>query len=176
MAVISTAAGLDVRDRITRTAAERRSQARAAYNAYLATCPARHLLDRVSGKWVSLVLNALADGPRRYSDLARTIAGVSQKMLTQTLRTLERDGLVTRTITPAVPVRVEYALTPLGESLLPVMQAIKDWAETHIESVHAARATYDAGHSALCVIAVDDCNDSEAVGSDGDIDDPWAGR
>jgi DNA-binding HxlR family transcriptional regulator len=128
----------------TRTAAQQREQARIAYDAYLATCPARQLLDRVSDKWVSLVLVALTDGPQRYSDLSRTIAGVSQKMLTQTLRNLERDGLISRSVTPTVPVRVDYALTPLGASLLPLMQAVKDWAEAHIEQVHAARDTYDA--------------------------------
>jgi DNA-binding HxlR family transcriptional regulator len=127
----------------TRTAAQRRQEARIVYDAYLATCPARQLLDRISDKWVSLVLNALADGPRRYSDLSRTLAGISQKMLTQTMRTLERDGLVSRSVTPSVPVRVDYALTPLGASLLPLMQAIKGWAETHIEQVNAARDTYD---------------------------------
>ncbi|MEU8106680.1 helix-turn-helix domain-containing protein [Nonomuraea muscovyensis] len=128
----------------TRTTAQQREQARIAYDAYLATCPARQLLDRISDKWVSLLLTALADGPQRYSGLSRTIAGVSQKMLTQTLRTLERDGLVSRSVTPSVPVRVDYALTSLGVSLLPVMQAIKDWAETHIEQVAAARDTYDS--------------------------------
>jgi DNA-binding HxlR family transcriptional regulator len=127
----------------TRPTAQQREEARIAYDAYLATCPARQLLDRISDKWVSLLLTALADGPQRYSGLSRTIAGVSQKMLTQTLRTLERDGLVSRSVTPSVPVRVDYALTPLGVSLLPVMQAIKDWAETHIEQVAAARDTYD---------------------------------
>ncbi|MEV0143563.1 MULTISPECIES: helix-turn-helix domain-containing protein [unclassified Nonomuraea] len=129
----------------TRTVAERREEARAAYDAYLAVCPARQLLDRISDKWVSLLLNALADGPRRYSDLSRTVAGVSQKMLTQTLRALERDGLVSRSVTPSVPVRVDYELTPLGRSLLPVMQAIKQWAEANIEQVTAAREAYDAG-------------------------------
>ncbi|GAA2294577.1 helix-turn-helix domain-containing protein [Nonomuraea roseoviolacea subsp. roseoviolacea] len=128
----------------TRTAAERREEARAAYDAYLEECPARQLLDRISDKWVSLLLNALADGPRRYSDLSRTVAGVSQKMLTQTLRALERDGLVARSVTPSVPVRVDYELTPLGHSLQPVMRAIKDWAESNIEQVIAARDTYDA--------------------------------
>ncbi|NRQ31853.1 helix-turn-helix transcriptional regulator [Nonomuraea sp. NN258] len=127
----------------TRTSAQRRAQARIAYDAYLADCPARQLLDRISDKWVSLVLTALADGPQRYGGLARTLAGVSQKMLTQTLRTLERDGLISRAVTPSVPVRVDYALTPLGVSLLPVMRAIKDWAETHIEQVAAARESYD---------------------------------
>ncbi|MEV6551772.1 helix-turn-helix domain-containing protein [Streptomyces sp. NPDC051597] len=127
----------------TRTAAQRRADERAAYDAYLATCPARQLLDRISNKWVSLALNALADGPLRYRDLNRIIAGVSQKMLTQTLRVLERDGLLTRTVTPSVPVRVDYQLTPLGRSLLPVMASIKAWAECHIEEVQTARMDYD---------------------------------
>jgi len=101
------------------------------------------VLDALSDKWVTLVLTALAGGPCRYSDLARTIAGISQKMLTQTLRTLERDGLVTRTITPSVPVRVDYELTALGQTILPVVAAIKRWSETHIQEIHAARVAYD---------------------------------
>ncbi|SHN29883.1 winged helix-turn-helix transcriptional regulator [Actinacidiphila paucisporea] len=127
----------------TRTASQRRAEASIIYDAYLAECPARQLLDRIADKWVSLVVNALADGPRRYSELQRRLASVSQKMLTQTLRHLERDGLVSRTVTPAVPVRVAYELTPLGRSLLPVMRAIKDWAEEHMDEVQAARVTYD---------------------------------
>ena len=127
----------------TLTAAQRREQDRAMYNAYVAECPSRQVLDALSDKWVTLVLTALADSPRRYSELSRTIAGVSQKMLTQTLRTLERDGLVSRAITVSVPVRVDYELTPLGRTLLPVVRAIKDWSETHIAAVHAARAAYD---------------------------------
>ena len=127
----------------TLTAAQRREQERAAYNAYVAECPSRQVLDALSDKWVTLVLTALADSPRRYSELTRTIAGVSQKMLTQTLRMLERDGLVSRTITVSVPVRVDYELTPLGRTLLPVVRAIKDWSENHIAEVHAARAVYD---------------------------------
>ncbi|GAA2394078.1 helix-turn-helix domain-containing protein [Dactylosporangium salmoneum] len=127
----------------TRTVAQRREQQRREYDAFMATCPARKLLDRISDKWVSLVLTALTGGPQRYSDLSRRIAGVSQKMLTQTLRTMERDGLLTRTVTAAVPVRVDYRLTALGESLLPLMAAIKAWAETHIEAVERAQAAYD---------------------------------
>ena len=100
------------------------------------------MLDALSDKWVTLVLTALAGRPQRYSELSRTIAGVSQKMLTQTLRLLERDGLVTRTITASVPVRVDYQLTSLGRTLLPVVRAIKDWSETHIAEVQAARAAY----------------------------------
>lgn len=126
----------------TRTAAQLRSERGTAYDAYLAECPARKLLDRISDKWVSLAINALADGPQRYSDLQRRLASVSQKMLTQTLRNLESDGLVTRTVQPTVPVRVDYELTPLGRSLLPVMQAIKNWAEEHMDEVEAARARH----------------------------------
>jgi DNA-binding HxlR family transcriptional regulator len=129
----------------TVTAAQQREQERAAYNAYVAECPSRQVLDALSDKWVTLVLTALADAPRRYGELSRTIAGVSQKMLTQTLRMLERAGLVTRTITASVPVRVDYQLTPLGRTLLPVVRAIKDWSETHISEVHAARVAYDHG-------------------------------
>ena len=124
----------------TMTAAERRAKAREAYDAYIAECPSRQLLDTLSSKWVTLIVFALADGSQRYSQLSRTIAGVSQKMLTQTLRALERDGLVKRTITPAVPVRVEYALTPLGQSLVPLVGQIKAWAEEHMDDVLAARA------------------------------------
>jgi DNA-binding HxlR family transcriptional regulator len=128
----------------TRTAAQRRAESARAFDAYLATCPARHLLDRISDKWVSLVLGALDSGPRRHSELARRIAGVSQKMLTQTLRSLERDGLVSRTVTPMVPPMVEYALTPLGESLMPLIVHVRMWAEEHMPEVLAARAAYDA--------------------------------
>src|ERR671936_2071743 len=116
----------------TMTASERRAKRAEQYNAYLATCPARQVLDSLSDKWVTLVLNALSDGPKRYSDLARIISGVSQKMLTQTLRSLERDGLVTRTVTPSVPVTVAYELTDLGLSLDHVMRGIKEWAEAHM--------------------------------------------
>jgi DNA-binding HxlR family transcriptional regulator len=134
----------------TLTAAQRREAARAEYDAFLAACPSRQVLARISDKWVTLILVALAGGPLRYSDLCRAIAGVSQKMLTQTLRTLERDGLVSRTMTPTPPVRVDYALTPLGMSLMPAVNAIKTWAEGHIDEITASRAEYDsrtAAHS-----------------------------
>ena len=127
----------------TLTSAERRERERANYNAFLAECPSRLLLDRLSDKWTTLLLVAMAEGPQRYSELARGVAGVSQKMLTQTLRNLERDGLITRHVTPSVPVRVDYELTELGRSLLPVMRAVKDWAEVHMGDVRAARARFD---------------------------------
>ncbi len=132
----------------TMTAAQRREQARAAYDAFIRSCPTNQLLGRLSDKWVSLVVAALSAGPMRYSDLTRKIAGVSPKMLTQTLRTLERDGILTRTVTPSVPVRVDYELTPLGASLSGLLTAVKDWAETHFDEVHAARERYDAENSA----------------------------
>lgn len=130
----------------TMTAAQRRQREREAYNAYIAECPSRQVLDAISDKWVTLVLSALAEGPLRYSDLSRRIAGVSQKMLTQTLRQLERDGLLTRTLTPAVPVRVDYQLTELGKTMLPVVAAIKQWSEAHIQEIHTARDAFDQRH------------------------------
>jgi DNA-binding HxlR family transcriptional regulator len=142
----------------TMTAAQRRAAAKVQFDAFLAACPSRQLLDRTSDKWVVLILCALGgDGPQRpkagarrgprplrYSELARTLAGVSQKMLTQTLRSLERDGLVTRTVTPTVPVTVTYELTDLGRSLLEVTRGLKSWAETHMATVLAHRDAYDA--------------------------------
>ncbi|MFE7173389.1 winged helix-turn-helix transcriptional regulator [Streptomyces sp. NPDC057616] len=128
----------------TMTASQKREQARVAYDAFLRACPTNQLLDRLSDKWVSLVVAALSTGPMRYSDLSRKIAGVSPKMLTQTLRSLERDGILTRTVTPSVPVRVDYELTELGGSLAQLMTAVKTWAETHFDEVHAARERYDA--------------------------------
>ena len=141
----------------TTSAAEKRAQAKVEYDAFLAGCPSRRLLDRISDKWVALVLAALgSDGPQhrggdrvgaprsmRYSELFRRLAGVSQKMLTQTLRSLERDGLVTRTVTPTVPVTVTYELTDLGRSLQHLMRGIKAWAEAHMDEVRANREEYD---------------------------------
>ncbi|GAA1843646.1 helix-turn-helix domain-containing protein [Pseudonocardia ailaonensis] len=128
----------------TTTAADRREDERQAYNAFLAACPSRMVLDRISDKWVGLLLGALSGGPRRYSELARRVAGVSPKMLTQTLRALERDGLVEREVTAAVPVRVDYRLTPLGTGLHQAVLHLKVWAEAHVEEVLAARDRYDS--------------------------------
>jgi DNA-binding HxlR family transcriptional regulator len=128
----------------TKSAAQRRADAARVYNAYLANCPTRQVLATIGDKWSSLTINALADGPRRHGQLMAEIAGASQKMLTQTLRTLERDGLVTRTVTPTVPVRVDYELTDLGRGLVPVMQALKRWSEANIEQILAARGVYDS--------------------------------
>ncbi|MCX6469492.1 MAG: helix-turn-helix domain-containing protein [Corynebacteriales bacterium] len=137
----------------TTTAASRRRDQRESYNAFLAVCPSRQLLDRVSDKWVVLILCALAgEGPgsdgdperMRYSELSRIIAGVSQKMLTQTLRSLERDGLVERTVTPTVPVTVHYELTALGLSLHQCTTQLRSWAQAHMDAVNANRDRYDS--------------------------------
>ncbi|MFI7405445.1 winged helix-turn-helix transcriptional regulator [Streptomyces sp. NPDC049541] len=140
-------------------AAQKRAQAKVEYNAFLAECPSRQLLDRISDKWVVLILCALggdnspgrpvaapADAPKamRYSELARLLAGVSQKMLTQTLRSLERDGVVTRTVTPTVPVTVSYELTDLGLSLHHMTRGLRSWAQTHMAEVLANRGNYDS--------------------------------
>lgn len=126
-----------------RTASQRRKEAKIAYDAFMACCPSRQLLDVLSDKWVCLIVAALSDGPKRHGELARTIAGVSQKMLTQTLRSLERDGLLQRTVTASVPVRVDYALTPLGRDFLGVVASVKRWAEQHMPEVQSARKSYD---------------------------------
>ncbi len=128
----------------TRTAEQRRAQEKVVYDAFLAMCPTRHVMATVGGKWAALLVAALADGPRRHAELRSAVGGISQKMLTQTLRELERDGLVRRTVTAQVPVRVDYALTPLGRTIVPVLRALKDWSETHIEEVLAARDAFAA--------------------------------
>lgn len=127
----------------TSRAVQRRARARATHLAAMAACPTHRVLDRMGDRWVSLILNELAGGPRRHGELARAVAGATQKMLTQTLRVLERDGLVARSATASVPPSVHYRLTPLGESLLPVMAVVTDWAERHIDDIEAARAAYD---------------------------------
>ncbi|GAB2819684.1 winged helix-turn-helix transcriptional regulator [Lentzea nigeriaca] len=117
--------------------------------AFLAGCPSRQLLDRISDKWVVLVLCALGGGPMRYSELARMLAGVSQKMLTQTLRSLERDGLLTRTVTPTVPVTVSYELTDLGRSLHELTRGLRSWAQEHMDEVLANVERYDTAKTEL---------------------------
>lgn len=113
-------------------------------NAYAAECPTRLVLDRVADKWTVLVLGLLADGPLRFNALRRRVEGVSQKMLSQTLKSLERDGLVTRRAYATVPVTVEYAVTPLGATLSATLDPLRHWAETHITEVQAAQRRYDA--------------------------------
>ena len=129
---------------MTSTAAQRRHEVKMGYNAFLEGCPTRQVLATVGDKWATLTITALADGPQRHSQLLRTIAGASQKMLTQTLRTLERDGLVTRRVTPSVPVRVDYELTDLAATLVPLIAALKNWSETNMDDILLARAKFDA--------------------------------
>jgi DNA-binding HxlR family transcriptional regulator len=113
-------------------------------NPYAADCPTRQLLDRIGDRWTVLIIGALADGPLRYTALAKRIEGVSQKMLTQTLRALERDGLVIRTVLPVIPPHVEYELSPLGSDLLSTVSVLERWAINHIDDVESAREDFDA--------------------------------
>lgn len=128
----------------TMTAEQQREQARREHEAWLAACATSEVVSFVGNKWFGQVVNVLADGPHRYSQLERRIASVSPKMLTQTLRTMERDGIVDRQVTPTVPVRVDYSLTPLGRTLLPILLELKTWAEAHVDDIAGARAAYDA--------------------------------
>ncbi|MCW2796203.1 helix-turn-helix domain-containing protein [Nocardioides sp.] len=129
----------------TMTADQRRAVAKQEFDAFMAACPSRALLDVIANKWVCLVLGALADGPRRHGELRRQIAGISQKMLTQTLRELERDGLVTREVTASVPVRVDYEMTELGNDLQRVVHGLKVWAEDNMAKVLEHRALAESG-------------------------------
>ena len=115
-----------------------------AYNVFKLNCPSRQVFDLIGERWTGLVLLALPGRPQRFSALRRQIEGISPKMLTQTLRALERDGLVTRTVHAVVPPRVDYALTRLGESLLGLVAELEKWAMTHIDDVLTARAAYDS--------------------------------
>src|SRR5918997_5594166 len=97
------------------------------------------LLSRIGDKWTVLVVGTLAEGPRRFNELRREIPSVSQRMLTPTLRNLERDGLVSRTVTPSIPPRVDYELTPLGRSLLEPVSALTGWALDNVGAIHTAQ-------------------------------------
>ena len=104
------------------------------------------LLQRIGDKWTVLVVATLGEGPRRFNELRREIPSVSQRMLTLTLRNLERDGLVSRAVTPSIPPRVDYALTDLGNSLLSPVNALTVWALDNVAAIHAAHARFDAEH------------------------------
>lgn len=112
--------------------------------AFNVACPTRLILNRIADKWTVLVMILLESETQRFSHLQREIGGISQKMLTQTLRGLERDGLVTRKVYATVPPKVEYALTPLGHTLKDMLYAIKTWSEANIEAVLSAQKNYDA--------------------------------
>lgn len=106
-------------------------------------CPVQEVLDRIAGKWSILVMVAAAAGPIRFTELERAIPSVSRRMLTLTLRTLERDGLMTRTVYPTVPPKVEYELTPMAQELRTAFLTLTKWSETHRAEIIAARRAYD---------------------------------
>jgi DNA-binding HxlR family transcriptional regulator len=110
------------------------------------TCRARAVLQRVGDKWSVLAIDLLGQGTMRFGELHRAIDGITARMLTVTLRGLERDGIVTRTIHPVIPPRVEYALTPMGRTLLDTIGQLVTWTDSHLPEIEAARAAYDARH------------------------------
>ncbi|MGA4792097.1 winged helix-turn-helix transcriptional regulator [Nocardia sp. AB354] len=110
---------------------------------YSAPCPSRQALDRIADKWTALIVGCLSTGTKRYSELRAAIDGVSEKMLTQTLRSLERDGLIIRTVHSSGPLKVDYQLTSLGRTLSDPLAAIRAWAETHINEINDARERFD---------------------------------
>ena len=111
-------------------------------NPYRRDCPSRQLLDRIGDRWTVLIVGTLDAGPRRFTEIATAVEGISQKMLTQTLRSLERDGFVARTAYPVVPPHVEYELTELGRSLQDPLRALERWAVEHMDAVEARRDSY----------------------------------
>jgi DNA-binding HxlR family transcriptional regulator len=113
----------------------------------LSGCRAREVLNRVGDKWSVFVIDRLGQGSQRFSELRRGIDGITGRMLTVTLRGLERDGLVSRTIHPVIPPRVDYELTPMGRTLLTTIEQLIDWADSHVGDIHAAQTAYDAKHA-----------------------------
>jgi DNA-binding HxlR family transcriptional regulator len=114
------------------------------------TCRVRAVLDRIGDKWSIYVVDRLGDGQLRFSELLRGIDGITARMLTVTLRGLERDGILTRTVHAAVPPRVDYALTPLGETLREAIGQLVCWADTHLPEIEEARAAYDGRDESAC--------------------------
>jgi DNA-binding HxlR family transcriptional regulator len=112
-------------------------------DAYLKTCPSRNVLEVLANKWTALLIPALRMKPMRFGELRRRLDGITQKSLTQALRALERDGLVTRTQYPTIPPRVDYALTDLGREVAELLDGLHVWAERNLAAVLTARATYD---------------------------------
>jgi len=106
-------------------------------------CPVREVLDQIGDKWSTLLLLTLADGPQRFGAIKRMVPDISQRMLTQTLRDLQRDGLINRTVFPTTPPSVEYRLTPLGQSLLEPLAGLIGWADAHHAAIRAARQEFD---------------------------------
>jgi DNA-binding HxlR family transcriptional regulator len=119
------------------------------------TCEIRDVLDRLGDKWSLLVVELLGEGTQRFTTLRREIDGISQRMLTLTLRRLERDGLVHRTVHPVVPPQVDYELTPLGTTLLDAIAPLVTWARHHRAAIATARATYDAQKAELSLLSAE---------------------
>jgi DNA-binding HxlR family transcriptional regulator len=113
-----------------------------AHSVLMARCYSREVLDLIADKWTALIFALLEKQPTRFNELERAIEGISHKMLTQTLRNLERRGIVERKITPTLPPAVEYSLSPLGTTLVPLMAALRQWAEEHMEEVEQALQVY----------------------------------
>ena len=113
----------------------------------LTDCRVRDVLNRVGDKWSVFVIDRLGQGSQRFNELRHNIDGITGRMLTVTLRGLERDGLVARTVHPVIPPRVDYALTPMGSTLLETIEQLVDWADSHTEDIYAARSNYDARHT-----------------------------
>ena len=112
-------------------------------NVYRSICPSRQVLKRVGDKWTVLIIGILERGTIRFGSLRREVEGISQKMLTQTLRSLERDGLIKRKIFAEVPVRVEYSLTEMGNSLIPVLKPLIQWSEANLVEIEEAQQKFD---------------------------------
>ncbi|MBB3609245.1 helix-turn-helix domain-containing protein [Rhizobium sp. BK602] len=115
-----------------------------AYDVYEDKCPTRQMLERLADKWTLLILDRLESGPIRFNRLRRDIKGISQKVLSQTLKKLERDGLISRRVFATVPVTVEYDLTPLGRTLTETVRSLAHWAEHHMDAILASQSAYDA--------------------------------
>lgn len=111
-------------------------------------CPSRLVFQRIGDKWATLVIQVLEDGPQRFSDLRGKVAVITPKVLTHTLRSLERDGLLTRTVFAQVPPRVDYELTPLGRTLLEPLKALRSWAEANVSEMVLARDAFDEAQDA----------------------------
>ncbi|MDO4898483.1 MAG: helix-turn-helix domain-containing protein [Rothia sp. (in: high G+C Gram-positive bacteria)] len=118
--------------------------AQPATNVLAFSCPSRTVLRHLTDRWTPMIVSVLSSGQVRFGDLKKTVEGISPKVLTETLRSMERDGLVTRTVTATVPPRVDYQLTRLGATLIEPMTALRTWAEEHTQEVLTARETYDS--------------------------------
>ncbi|GCE50100.1 winged helix-turn-helix transcriptional regulator [Thermosporothrix hazakensis] len=121
---------------------ERVLETSSPHSVLIAHCPSRQVLDLIADKWTALVFALLEKRPTRFNEMQRAIEGVSHKMLTQTLRNLEQRGIIERKVTSTVPPAVEYSLSPLGTTLIPLMRALRQWAEEHMEEVEQARQSY----------------------------------